>query len=363
MGTRGRKPDRKRGPRRWASVIVVVAVVAALVGAGAIVWTVVAPMTEGLFAGEPEDYEGDGDGEVVVRIEEGWTGTDVATMLADEDVVASAEAFTDLLMQDSSITFQPGSYQLASQMSAQAALDALQDPESKVELQVVVPEGFMLQQVYARLEESTGIDQAEFEAAGEDPTAFGLPADERSIEGWLFPATYTFDDGTTPEQMLQAMVDRMRQALTEHGVEESDWHRVVTFASLVQREAGPESNMPQVAAVFQNRLDQDMLLQSDATVAYGTGNTHIVTTTDEERGDADNPYNTYIHPGLPVGPIGAPGDAAIASVLEPADGDWLYFVTVNLETGETVFSESLAEHDAAVEQFQAWLAEHPEYLE
>lgn len=363
MGTRDRKPARERTARRWGSVIVVVAVVAALVGAGAIVWNFAAPVVSGWFAGDPEDYEGSGTGEVIVRIEEGWTGTDVATMLAEEDVIASAEAFTDLLLQDSSITFQPGSYAVAQQMSAQAALDALQDPESRAEIEVVIPEGFMIQQVFDRLAESTGIDVAEFEAAGEDLSQFDIPDGELSLEGWLFPATYTFETTATPASMLQTMVDRMRQALTEHGVAEEDWHDVVTFASLVQREAGPEANMPQVARVFQNRLDQGMLLQSDATVAYGTGNTHIVTTTDAERGDADNPYNTYIHPGLPVGPIGAPGDAAIAAVLEPAEGDWLYFVTVNLETGETVFSSTLEEHNVAVVQFQEWLADHPEYLE
>jgi UPF0755 protein len=105
-----------------------------------------------------------------------------------------------------------------------------------------------------------------------------------------------------------------------------------------------------------------MRLQSDATVAYGTGHTDRVTTTGAERADADNPYNTYAHDGLPVGPIGLPGDDAIDSALHPADGPWLYFVAVNLKTGETVFSTTEAEHEAAVKQWQSWCHESAENL-
>ena len=96
-------------------------------------------------------------------------------------------------------------------------------------------------------------------------------------------------------------------------------------------------------------------------MAYGTGNTHRVTTTDEERGDTANAFNTYVHEGLPVGPISNPGDLALNAALNPADGTWLYFVTVNLDSGETAFSTTFAEHQAAVKQWQAWMREHPEY--
>ena len=136
---------------------------------------------------------------------------------------------------------------------------------------------------------------------------------------------------------------------------------MIVFASLIQKEAGLAADYPKVARVFQNRLDQGMLLQSDATVAYGTGNTHRVTTTDAERADAANKYNTYVHKGLPVGPISNPGDIALQAVTHPADGPWLYFVTVDLETGETVFSTRTPSTEAAVKQFQAWLRAHPAY--
>jgi UPF0755 protein len=157
------------------------------------------------------------------------------------------------------------------------------------------------------------------------------------------------------------MVDTMKQRLAAAGVQPADQQRIVVFASLIQREAGLAADYPKVARVFQNRLDQGMLLQSDATVAYGTGNTHRVTTTDAERGDAGNPYNTYQHEGLPVGPISNPGDLAIDAAVAPADGTWLYFVTTNLDTGETAFSTTYAEHEEAVAVWQAWMRQHPEY--
>jgi UPF0755 protein len=97
-----------------------------------------------------------------------------------------------------------------------------------------------------------------------------------------------------------------------------------------------------------------MHLESDATVAYGTGNTHTVWTTDAERADATNKWNTYANAGLPYGPIGNPGDAAISGAVAPADGPWLFFVPINLKTGETVFSETADQHLAAVEQLRAW---------
>lgn len=353
----GATPRRERSGKRGGIVILValVAILAAVFGGG---WLAFGPAIMERFA-TPEDYEGAGSGEVVVRIESGWTGAQVGAMLEEEGVIADQEVLYDLLVADPSIGFQPGSYRLALEMSSQAALDALQDEASRVVLQVTIPEGFVIQQVYARLAEQTGIAEADFVQAASDPSAFGVTAS--TLEGWLFPATYTFDGGATAADILQTMVDRMRQAMTDRGVPEDQWQSVITMASLVEREGGPAANFPQVARVFQNRLDIGMLMQSDATVHYGIGDFGVITTTDEERADANNPYNTYVHAGPPIGPIGAPGDAAIDAWLAPAEGDWLYFVTIDPSTGETVFSYTLAEHDQAVLLFQAWLREHPEY--
>jgi UPF0755 protein len=118
--------------------------------------------------------------------------------------------------------------------------------------------------------------------------------------------------------------------------------------------------MYKIARVFYNRLEQGMRFESDATVAYGTGNTHTVWTTSAERADPDNLYNTYVHFGMPYGPIGLPGEDAIKAALSPADGPWLFFVPINLATGETVFSETASQHEAAAQQLYAWCRENDE---
>ncbi|MFP7833257.1 endolytic transglycosylase MltG [Marisediminicola sp. LYQ134] len=312
---------------------------------------------------EPNDYTGEGTGEVVVAITEGQVGSDIAQTLADADVTMSYDAFYDLLLADPSISFQIGSYTLKSKMSADAALEALQDPDNRIVVEALFQEGLSTDQILETLAESTGIPLADFEAAVADPTAYGISAEAPNIEGYLFPASYTFEPGLTATDIITVLVDRTFQSLDAASVAPDDRHRVLTIASLIQREAGSNpDDFYKVSRVIQNRLDVDMPLQFDSTShygyadAYGERQDQSVFTSDAERGD-DNPYNTYVITGLPVGPIGAPGDLAIDAAIDPVDGPWVYFVTVNLDTGETVFTSTLDEHNTAVNQLQAWCAE------
>ena len=269
--------------------------------------------------------------------------------------------YTLLIEEEPEATFIPGNYSLRAEMSARAAFDALQDPENKLTTSLLITEGTVLPNVLEIISETTGIPLEEVQAAAADVTAFGLPATEVSLEGWLFPATYQLDGSETAAGILQMLVNEMIARLDAAGVAPEQRHEILTKAALVQREAGSNpDDFYKVARVFQNRIDQGMNLESDATVAYGTGNLHTVWTTDEERADASNPYNTYANPGLPIGPIGAPGDLAIDAVLHPVDGPWLFFVPINLATGETVFSETADEHEAAVELLRAWCDESDE---
>jgi UPF0755 protein len=135
-------------------------------------------------------------------------------------------------------------------------------------------------------------------------------------------------------------------------------HDVVVEASIAQKEARSPEDMAKVARVLDNRIAIGMPLQLDSTVSYAVGATGKVTTTAEQRA-TDSPYNTYLHPGLPAGPISNPGQDALNAALNPADGPWLFFVTVNPETGETRFATTIAEHNANVALFQAWLKDHP----
>lgn len=355
--SRQRKP-RRRGGRRLIGVLVAVAIVVALgVTAYSIFQPQVAKLTA-LVAGHqaPGDYTGHGSGTVLVTIKSGDTGSDVASTLHKDGVTKSAGAFYSLIvgMQPSPV-FQPGAYTLAKKMSAESALAALQNPKNHVQAAAVIPEGTAEKDALAIIAKGTKVPLADLQVAASNVSAYGLPPQATSLEGFLFPATYTFDPGVTAQQIIKTLVDRSFQALDADGVSvENRWNTVI-LASIVQREAGSNTaDFGKIARVFQNRLDQGMPLQSDATVSYGVGSTGRVQTTPAERADASNPYNTYAHAGLPVGPISNPGDVAIKAAANPTPGPWLYFVAVNLKTGETAFSATYAEHQAAVKQLDQW---------
>ena len=354
-------PKRTKRRLAWLWVLLSLLLIGAVGSFAA--WSMFEPQIRKVLGWElPIDYTTSGNGEeVLVVIKSGDIGADVAQTLFTAGVTMTKESFYKLLLAtDPAPTFQPGTYALEKEMSAKSALARLQDPTSRVTSKVTIPEGKTLAQVLGLLAAGTGIDVAEFEAASTDLAALGVPETEISLEGYLFPATYTFDPGIPAQVVLQIMVNRMYQSLDAAGVAVEDRHRVLTLAALIQKEGGSSDDFYKVSRVFTNRINTGMLLQSDATVSYGSGGTSI-STTGAERSDASNPYNTYVHPGLPVGPIAAPGDDAIDAALHPADGPWLYFVLINGETGETAFSTTLAEHNAAVKVWQAWLRAHPDF--
>ena len=352
-GTRSNSGKRRRG-------VVVAVLISVLViggGGGWYAWTHYETKIRQIL-GLPanNDFEGTGIApDIEITIEQGEFGDSIAQKLVDAGVTKSFDAVYRLLLADSSIVFTPGTYTLKTQMSAASAVEILGNPANRVTLKVTIPEGSVLTSTFDKLSEATGIAVADFVAAAADPTVFGISDKAPSVEGFLFPATYEFNPGQDATSIIQTMVDEMNTRLDALAVDESKRYAVVTFAALVQREAGSNpDDFGKVARVFQNRLDADWKLQSDATVAYGTGNLNTVWTTEAERADASNPYNTYVHKGLPVGPIGAPGEVALTAVIDPTPGPWFYFVPVNLKTGETKFSETSAQHAAAVQELRAW---------
>ncbi|MDJ0325085.1 endolytic transglycosylase MltG [Cryobacterium sp. PH31-AA6] len=359
-------PPREKRSRKggWGCLVVLLVLAGLATGAAVFLQGPISQLVA--MVSGPADYTGTGEKKMAFIIHDGQTGQDVAKDLADQDVVKSFDAFYGLLLRESPApVFQPGAYQLSTKMSARAALDALLDPANKLKQTVVVPEGTAAVDVLQLINEGTSLPLADLTKAAADVASYGLPAEATTLEGFLFPATYTFPPGVSAHDAVKTLVDRQFRALDDAGVAPADRWRTIVLASLIQREAGLTPDYYKVARVFLNRLDpaqwQSGLLQSDATVAYGTGKTDLVTTTDAERADAGNKYNTYAHPGLPVAPISNPGDVAIDAALHPADGSWLFFVTWNLDTGETIFSTTVEEHDAAVVKWQAWMKEHPEY--
>jgi UPF0755 protein len=304
----------------------------------------------------PHDYEeGLAQGEALVTVSTGDTGESISEKLHEAGVTLNSDSFYRMLLESGDDpTFYPGVFQLQQQMTSEAALEALLDEENRLDGTVLITEGSFVRDVLVNISEITDIPLEELQAEADDYTKFGVPAEAPSIEGFLFPATYTFGPDATAEEVIQRLVDEMFSRLDALGVAEEDRLDILTMAALVQRESGGEEDMAKIARVFSNRVDQGMLLQSDATVAYGADSTHTVWTTDEQRADESNPYNTYVHTGMPPGPIGLPGEAAIAAAIAPEPGSWLYFVPVNLATGETVFTNTLEEHEAAVEQLREW---------
>lgn len=349
---------RRRGWMGCLAVLVVVALVLAGVYVG--LTRGIEELRERLGAG-PEDYAGPGTGRVLFEVAQGDTITRMGEGLEEQGVVASVDAFVEAAAEEPRASrIQPGHYQLKEEMAAADALAVLVDPANMVTTTVTVPEGLRAVDVAALLAEKTDFKRERFLALVNRPRGLGLPKGAQGrVEGYLFPATYAFGPKATPQTMLKAMVDRWKDAAAEVDLAGAaqrlgySQHELMTLASLVEAEATPEY-MPQVARVLYNRMEipdngTGGLLQLDATVNYAHGNKLGARTSAEER-QIDSPYNTYRYPGLPPGPIEAPGLAAMKAVVQPADGGWLYYVTVNLRTGETKFAETLDEHNTYVEE-------------
>ena len=354
------KNKRRRRIGGWIALAVVLVVLAGIAGGGLWVWNTYQPQIRKVMGWEaPKDYaEGLANGEAVITIASGDTGQPISQPLYKAGVTKTPQAFYDYLISSGqNPAFVPGVFKLQKQMTSAAALKAIMDPANKVDNTVVIPEGLAAADALQRIADATGISIDELTAQAADYTQFGVPAEAPSIEGFLFPATYTFDPGVTAHDAIARMINETFSRLDALGVPESERLKTLTLASVIQKESGPvTTDMNKIARVFLNRIDQGMPLQSDATVAYGAGLKGTVWTTEEQRADASNIYNTYAHTGLPPGPISNPGEDAIKAARDPAAGNWLYFVAVNLATGETTFSDTYDEHLKAVRQLQAWCA-------
>lgn len=310
------------------------------------------------------DYTGTGTGSVVVEVQDGDNATDIANTLVSQDVVKSVEAFTDAAMANPESTgIQVGFYKMKKQMSAESALDVLIDPGNMVQSAVTVPEGYRLEQIVDTLAKETDFSKRQYEKVLRRPNAIGLPPYANgNAEGYLFPATYMLPPNATPKSVLTMMVDRWRQAAEEADLVAAAERlgytpaELMVVASLVEAESNRDADRGKVARVIYNRLETDAtngLLQIDAAVNYAHDrDLGIALTTDDL--EIDSPYNTYKNPGLPPTPIEAPGDAAIEAAANPTDGPWVFYVTVNLRTGETKFTESY-------DEFLEFKAEYKEY--
>lgn len=306
------------------------------------------------------DFSGPGAGEVVVRIEAGEDGFAVSEKLLEAGVIRDIDSFYRLLIEQNAV-FYPGSFTFKLEMSNRLALDVLSNPANAMTYKVTIPEGFRAVLIFEELARVSGIPVSEFELAAEDLAGLGIPKDAQTVEGYLFPATYSFDKEATAQSIIEAMVLRMKDELRAFGVAEGDWHRVLTIASIIEREAKQEPDFYKVSRVFANRLDIDMKLETDPTKFYSYSGKDMSELSREKQ--IEHGYNTYLVSGLPPGPIASPGSLAIEATLNPVQGDWLFFVTINLESGETKFSKTLAQHESWVVFLRAWERENPNWYD
>lgn len=362
---RGARRGEKK--RRGVGCVAALVVLALLVGGGALLVTAGIDRVQSLFGG-PEDFSGTGSGSVTIEVQQGDTAAAIGRTLKAAGVVASVQAFVDAAAGDErSRGIQVGFYELAEEMSAANALAVLVEPDNLIRAQVTVREGLTVDQIVEVLAEGTDFRAAQYRRVLEDPASLGLPDYAGGDpEGYLFPATYEIRPNATAESILVMMVDRFKtsarslsleQRAAQVGLEPAE---VVTVASIIEREVNRERDLSGVAEVVENRIDGSCvgtngLLQMDSTVQYANGSANGVFTSDEERA-SDSPYNTYRFPGLPPGPIAAPGEAALEAALSPTDDGWCYFVAINLETGETAFATDASGHATNVARLREWCA-------
>ena len=313
-----------------------------------------------------DDYPGPGVKDIVVTIPRGSTTTDIGNILIDQGVVKSMKAFKNAASDQDMTKVQAGRYKLKTELPAATAITMLLDPKNRVRVTVTIPEGLWLAQQFTTISKSTGIKVPDLQAEAKKTADLGLPSWAKgNAEGFLFPDTYEVDTSPTAGELLPTMVDEFNsvsKSLDFENKANAMKHtplQVLTVASIVQAEVGNSPKyMPQVASVLYNRLKAGQKLELDTTVHYAVQKAMNVTLTSADMTNP-SPYNTYVHNGLPPGPINAPGKAAMQAALNPSSTDYLYFVTVNLKTGETRFAKTYAEHQKNVALFNAFCKATP----
>lgn len=358
---RARRAAKKRRQRRRRRALVVVLVSLLVVGGAGYV---IATNATSLFGFdnplEAKDFEGPGTEPVDVTIEPGSTGRDMGATLVEAGVVASTAAFVTAFEENPSAgTIQPGTHTLLTEMSAEDAVARLVANDSRVETKITIPEGWTVEQVLERASSVTGIPVEEFRTAMEDTAATGLPAEANgSYEGWFYPTTYVLQpDEVSAPGIVQRMVAQTVMEMDELGVAPERRQEVLTIASIVEREGQNPEQFGQVARVIYNRLDDGMPLGMDAIDSYGLGKPAGEITRAEFQ-DPNLPYASRVHKGLPPTPIGNPGRSTVEAVLNAPEGPWLWYVTVNLDTGETKFTDTYSEFQQFKQEYQQWEAEN-----
>ncbi|QZT64561.1 endolytic transglycosylase MltG [Mycolicibacterium austroafricanum] len=378
------REERYRRRRRTAlfvtlSMLVVVVLVAVFLGS---------KMWHSLFGGPGDDFAGGGVNDVVIQVHDGDSTTAIGQTLHDNNVVANVKVFVEAADGNAAISaIQPGFYKVRTEIPAADAVDRLADPGNRVG-KLVIPEGRQLDDVrdvktnavtegiLTLISKASCVDldgdrrcvsadDLRNTAAGADPAELGvaqwatepveaLGSDLRRLEGLIAPGSWNIDPSAQPQDILSTLISSSATLYEQNGLLDAaaavnmSPYQILTVASLVQREATPE-DFSKVARVIYNRLAERRTLEFDSTVNYPLDRIEVATT-DGDRAQL-TPWNTYVRPGLPATPICSPSQAALVAAENPEPGDWLYFVTVDMQ-GTTLFTREYEQHLANIEVAQ-----------
>ena len=295
------------------------------------------------------DLAVDRDSVLQYTVEPGMTLSDVAGQLEDRGVVRHAILF-ELLARYKGVEhgINAGRYEIETYMDASQILSMLTEGRIAVN-RVNVPEGLTIPETARALRARIGIDSTAFVHRSADSTvALSLGIEAPTLEGYLYPATYNMYPDMTVDDILKQMTSRYLQTITEEyrkRAEELGYsiHEIVTLASIIEQEAVVDEERDVISGVFHNRLRRSMRLEADPTVQYGIGRPNMRLY--QKHLSHPSPYNTYVHAGLPPGPICSPGEASIHAALYPRDVPYLFFVARG--DGRHIFSVTNREHNRA----------------
>lgn len=288
---------------------------------------------------------------VNLEVKDGQSINDVLRKLSSQDIIGNTYFIKYYIKSnDINTTIKPGKYIIEKDMDLNTFLDNLVSGKTAEGLKrVTIPEGFTVEEIGAKLEENSIISKAEFLKAVKE---YELPVYIRRnnlrkypLEGFLFPDTYDFEKGTPAVDIIERMLNRFEDVISE--IEKSNGQKIdkntiddiVTIASIVEKEAEKDTERPKVASVFYNRIDKKMKFQSCATVLYSLGY-HKAEISNEDL-KVESPYNTYKVDGLPVGPIASPGKSSLQAAISPDKTNYLFFISN--DDGTHSFTSSEAE--------------------
>jgi UPF0755 protein len=296
--------------------------------------------------------------EVALTVPEGTTLNSFASTLESNGVISSDFGFRVYLKVHDAPALQAGEYAFRKNSSPGQVISDIKKGPKEATDRLTIPEGFRLKQIAERVGRIPGFSETKFlEVAnsGSIRSAY-QPVNSKSLEGFLFPDTYTLSSRDTETTLIERMRNQFDSTVKALGIDRSERaighspFETIVIASMIEAEAKVDVDRGKISQVIENRLDADMLLQIDATVLYGLGNTK--TSLSKKDLDNDNPYNTYTRKGLPAGPIGSPGRKSLQAALNPTPGPWLFYVVVDAN-GAHAFTTDGKEHERIAKESRA----------